>query len=237
MRALTEQYPQVVQTFIVQMARQVTPILRTDELNPSRRRSSSVLSGVHLVVHQGAISCRAHPATLRFAEARRSTPTDHRDSPRQPGRQALGPRASRVPGSSQGLPFPTCMGAKRRRGSGSLEEPSPSRRSALGRRWRGLTPRWPRSLRLGSASRFPPYAQVIRGCKAHPLLTPALSGKNESEGVVLARSSGCAWRSAGCFAAFAYLARPGPPVLLMPPGATAAAERTRVPVAPQATPD
>ena len=41
---------------------------------------------------------------------------------------------------------------RNRRGSGALEEPAPARLSAFRLRWRGPTPRWPRSLRLGSAS-------------------------------------------------------------------------------------
>jgi hypothetical protein len=44
---------------------------------------------------------------------------------------------------------------RKRRGPGPLEEPSPfSPRRAVRFRWRGLTPQWPRSLRLGSASGF-----------------------------------------------------------------------------------
>ena len=39
-----------------------------------------------------------------------------------------------------------------RRGPGPLEEPAPCRLAASRLGWRGLTPRWPRSLRLGSAS-------------------------------------------------------------------------------------
>jgi hypothetical protein len=41
----------------------------------------------------------------------------------------------------------------KRRGPGPLEEPFPSGPRAFRFRWRGLTPQWPRSLRLGSASR------------------------------------------------------------------------------------
>jgi hypothetical protein len=48
--------------------------------------------------------------------------------------------------------FPRPGNGKRRRGSGPLEEPAPARPSAHRFGWRGLTPRWPRSLRLGSAS-------------------------------------------------------------------------------------
>ena len=41
---------------------------------------------------------------------------------------------------------------KKRRGSDPLEEPTSSGSGALLGGWRGLTPRWPRSLRIGSAS-------------------------------------------------------------------------------------
>ena len=43
---------------------------------------------------------------------------------------------------------------RKRRGSGPPEEPAPGRLSASQFGWRGLTPRWPRSLRLGSASGY-----------------------------------------------------------------------------------
>jgi hypothetical protein len=42
----------------------------------------------------------------------------------------------------------------KRRGSKPLEEPLPSDPRVRRLRWRGLTPRWPRSLRLGTASGF-----------------------------------------------------------------------------------
>jgi hypothetical protein len=54
--------------------------------------------------------------------------------------------------SSEPSPPESCP-QRKRRGPGPLEEPSPARLAALRLGWRGLTPRWPRSLRLGSASR------------------------------------------------------------------------------------
>jgi len=61
------------------------------------------------------------------------------------------------------------IGERNRRGSGPLEEPSPARLAALRLGWRGLTPRWPRSLRLGSASAHNlgargPRAQALSPC-------------------------------------------------------------------------
>ena len=61
---------------------------------------------------------------------------------------------------------------KKRRGPGPLEEPAPVGPKAFLCWWRGLTPQWPRSLRLGSASGFkvarptrrmqPPREQLLR---------------------------------------------------------------------------
>jgi hypothetical protein len=54
-----------------------------------------------------------------------------------------------------------------------FEEPSPvsGPRAFSGSGWRGLTPRWPRSLRLGSASGCN-LARVIGRCKSDPATTP-----------------------------------------------------------------
>ena len=58
-------------------------------------------------------------------------------------------------------------GERKRRGPGPLEEPAPSGPKAFSVGWRGLTPQWPRSLRLGSASGFKvaraPAMQAPRG--------------------------------------------------------------------------
>jgi hypothetical protein len=56
------------------------------------------------------------------------------------GRAQSGPGATRAPH------------IRKRRGPGPLEEPFPSGPEALRFGWRGLTPQWPRSLRLGPAS-------------------------------------------------------------------------------------
>src|ERR1035441_10297594 len=66
---------------------------------------------------------------------------------------------------------------EKRRGSGPLEEPAPTDPEALRFGWQGLTPRWPRSLRLGSASGFkvappqgdcnPSQKQLPARCEKH----------------------------------------------------------------------
>jgi hypothetical protein len=70
-------------------------------------------------------------------------------------------------------------GEQNRRGSKPLEEPAPSGPRALLHRWRGLTPRWPRSLRLGSASRSK-LAATPTPCKGLQHVHPAHSGKKRS---------------------------------------------------------
>jgi hypothetical protein len=70
---------------------------------------------------------------------------------------------------------------KKRRGPAPLEEPAPVRLAALQLGWQGLTPRWPRSLRLGSASR-----SNIGGAhgRHNPSATtvPAFCGKSVANG-------------------------------------------------------
>jgi hypothetical protein len=63
-----------------------------------------------------------------------------------------------------------------RRGSGPLEEPAPARLAALRLGWRGLTPRWPRSLRLGSASGFK-VARPFGNCNPSATKTPHVPKK------------------------------------------------------------
>jgi hypothetical protein len=64
-----------------------------------------------------------------------------------------------------------------RRGPGPLRGTSSrSARGPCGGGWRGLTPQWPRSLRLGSASRF--NLRLLRGpVKSGRVVLPAHSGK------------------------------------------------------------
>src|SRR5271154_132228 len=74
-----------------------------------------------------------------------------------------------VPGDALHLQCsPEAQGAAdvrtKRRGSKPLEEPAASGPRAFCFGWRGLTPRWPRSLRLGSASEFK-VARRRAGCK------------------------------------------------------------------------
>jgi hypothetical protein len=54
---------------------------------------------------------------------------------------------------------------KKRRGPKPLEEPAGIGRKAFPDGWRGLTPQWPRSLRLGPASEFK-VARASRSCKS-----------------------------------------------------------------------
>ena len=68
------------------------------------------------------------------------------------------------------------VGQRKRRGPGPLEEPTPSGPKAFPRRWRGLTPQWPRSLRLGSASGFKVAAARPR-CKCFETPIPHFPGK------------------------------------------------------------
>jgi hypothetical protein len=67
---------------------------------------------------------------------------------------------------------------RNRRGPGPLEEPTPPSPKALLRGWRGLTPRWPRSLRLGSASAFK-VARHPPPCNPQPALFPLVPKKND----------------------------------------------------------
>jgi hypothetical protein len=67
---------------------------------------------------------------------------------------------------------------KNRRGPKPLEEPGGSGPRAFPCGWRGLTPQWPRSLRLGSASEF----KVARGpsvCKGVGRLIPHVPEKSD----------------------------------------------------------
>ena len=85
-------------------------------------------------------------------------------------------------------------GEKKRRGPGPLEEPTPSGPRTFLRGWRGLTPQWPRSLRLGSASGFK-VARPRPPCKPLSPSIPHFPGKSPSQSVAsdqLARGS--TWR-------------------------------------------
>jgi hypothetical protein len=63
---------------------------------------------------------------------------------------------------------------------GSLEEPAPTDPKALRFGWQGLTPRWPRSLRLGTASAFK-VAPSRGDCKPPARKTPHVPQKLSRE--------------------------------------------------------
>jgi hypothetical protein len=71
-------------------------------------------------------------------------------------------------------------GEQKRRGPGPLEEPARSGPKAFLCGWRGLTPQWPRSLRLGSASGFK-VAPGLGDCNPASDISPARSGKSVRE--------------------------------------------------------
>jgi hypothetical protein len=79
-----------------------------------------------------------------------------------------------------GLPA-SAAAERKRRGPGPLEEPFPTSgpRAFVRFRWRGLTPRWPRSLRLGSASGCN-LARAPRRCKSRAEAKPHSPRKRSS---------------------------------------------------------
>ena len=76
---------------------------------------------------------------------------------------------------------------QKRRGPGPLEEPAPADPKAFRFGWRGLTPRWPRSLRLGSASGF--KVARSRAIATPPRQTPRTFRKKVRAARRLRRSS------------------------------------------------
>jgi hypothetical protein len=90
---------------------------------------------------------------------------------------------------------PASVAAERkRRGPGPLEEPFPASgpRAFFRFRWRGLTPRWPRSLRLGSASGSN-LARAARRRKGRAAMKPhpprkSIAGASERHAGVLHRA-------------------------------------------------
>src|SRR5437763_15107536 len=81
-----------------------------------------------------------------------------------------------VPGDALHIECSATARAKKRRGPGPLEEPLRTRPKAGPDWWRGLTPRWPRSLRLGSASGWNVHSAPARGNVSHDVEV-ALWGK------------------------------------------------------------
>ncbi len=69
-----------------------------------------------------------------------------------------------------------------------FEEPGGSGPRAFPCGWRGLTPQWPRSLRLGSASGFK-VARTLLVCKPHWTLDPAPCAKKLARASVRTRAS------------------------------------------------
>jgi hypothetical protein len=84
---------------------------------------------------------------------------------------------AREDGSNEKAERPRAAANEKRRGPGPLEEPTGSGPKAFLRGWRGLTPRWPRSLRLGSASSSK-VALSSPNCNPLSERLPARSGKN-----------------------------------------------------------
>jgi hypothetical protein len=83
---------------------------------------------------------------------------------------------------------------RKRRGPGPLEEPFPTDPEALRFGWRGLTPRWPRSLRLGSASSFN-VARSPTDCNPFASSSPHLAKKSSRPPFDPARLSSARVRS------------------------------------------
>src|SRR5674476_1306696 len=115
------------------------------------------------MVFPGVLRGRPGPrlATILTSRPRRSLSSPgmllHLQSSRTTARDpALPQRADRrmISGSARAGESGGPAEEKKRRGSGPLEEPTPSGPKTFLRGWRGLTPQWPRSLRLGSASGF-----------------------------------------------------------------------------------
>ena len=84
---------------------------------------------------------------------------------------------------------------RKRRGPGPLEEPFPSSPEAFRFGWRGLTPQWPRSLRLGSASsskvaRSPADCNPLATYSPHVAKKAFLTVSRALETVVRQRLSG-----------------------------------------------
>ena len=141
------------------------------------------------MVFPGVLRGRPGPrlATILTSRPRRSLSSPgmllHLQSSRATARDPALPQRAvgrLISGSARAGRERRTSGGKKRRGPGPLEEPTLSGPRTFLRGWRGLTPQWPRSLRLGSASGFK-VARVHWRCNPLTTSTPHFPEKKPSQ--------------------------------------------------------